>query len=417
MNDDNVIELRKPAETTEDALVCVLRRGAQELLTRAIEEEVKTFLEAYAGLLDEKGLRQVVRNGRLPKRSIQTGIGPIEVKVPRLRDRSGSGIKYTSNLVPRYLRRTKNIEELLPVLYLKGISTGDFEETLTSIVGDNAAGFSSTTITRLKQGWTSEYEVWRKQDLSKKRYVYFWVDGVYLQARMEEKQRILIIIGADEFGNKEVVSVTDGFRESEQSWSEVLLDLKSRGLEIGPKLAVGDGALGFWKALRKIYPDTKQQRCWVHKTANILNKLPKSLQAKAKQQIHDIWLNETKEDANKSFDFFIKTYQAKYSNATECLAKDRDELLVFYDFPAEHWKHIRTTNPIESTFATVKLRTAKTRGCLSRKTAFTMVFKLLESAQKRWRKLRGPNRVAEVIRGVDFVNGIAQPINDKRIAA
>jgi putative transposase len=417
MNSNNVIELRKPAETREDALVCVLRRGAQELLTRAIEEEVKTFLESYAGLLDEKGLRQIVRNGHLPERSIQTGIGPIAVKVPRLRDRSGSGIKYTSNLVPRYLRRTKNIEELLPVLYLKGISTGDFEEALTSIVGDNAAGFSSTTITRLKQGWTSEYEIWRKQDLSKKHYVYFWVDGVYLQTRMEEKQCILVIIGADEFGNKEVVAVSDGFRESEQSWIEVLLDLKSRGLEIGPNLAVGDGALGFWRALRKIYPDTKQQRCWVHKTANILNKLPKSLQAKAKQQIHDIWLNETKEDANKSFDFFIETYQAKYSNATECLAKDRDELLAFYDFPAEHWKHIRTTNPIESTFATVKLRTAKTRGCLSRKTAFTMVFKLLESAQKRWRKLRGPNRVAEVIRGVDFVNGIAQPFNDKRMAA
>ncbi len=417
MNSNNVIELRKPAETTDDALVCVLRRGAQELLTRAIEEEVKIFLESYAGLLDEKGFRQVVRNGHLPERSIQTGIGPIAVKVPRLRDRSGTGIKYTSSLVPRYLRRTKNIEELLPILYLKGISTGDFEEALTSIVGDNAAGFSSTTITRLKQGWTSEYEVWRKQDLSKKRYVYFWVDGVYLQARMEEKQCILVIIGADEFGNKEVVSVTDGFRESEQSWIEVLLDLKSRGLEIGPKLAVGDGALGFWKALRKIYPDTKQQRCWVHKTANILNKLPKSLQAKAKQQIHDIWLNETKEDAQKSFDFFIETYQAKYSNATECLAKDRDELLAFYDFPAEHWKHIRTTNPIESTFATVKLRTVKTRGCLSRKTAFTMVFKLLGSAQKRWKKLRGPNRVAEVIRGVDFVNGIAQPINDKRMAA
>jgi putative transposase len=417
MNSNNVVELRKPAETTEDALVCVLRRGAQELLARAIEEEIKILLESYTGLVDEKGLRQVVRNGHLPERSIQTGIGSIAVKIPRLRDRSGSGIKYTSNLVPRYLRRTKNIEELLPVLYLKGISTGDFEEALTSIVGINAAGFSSTTITRLKQSWTSEYEAWRKQDLSKKRYVYFWVDGVYLQARMEEKQCILVIIGADEFGNKEVVSVTDGFRESEQSWTEVLLDLKSRGLEIGPKLAVGDGALGFWKALHKVYSDTKQQRCWVHKTANILNKLPKSLQAKAKQQIHDIWMNETRAEAEKSFDFFIETHQAKYPNATECLAKDRDTLLVFYDFPAEHWKHIRTTNPIESTFATVKLRTAKTRGCLSRKTAFTMVFKLLGSAQKKWKKLRGPNRVAEIIKGVDFVNGIAQPINDKRMAA
>lgn len=417
MKNDNVIELRKPEKTTEDALVCVLRRGAQELLTRAIEEEVKIFLESYRGLVDEKGLRQVVRNGHLPIRSLQTGIGPISVKVPRLRDRSGSGIKYTSNLVPKYLRRTKNIEELLPVLYLKGLSTGDFEEALTSIVGIDAVGMSSTTISRLKQSWSHEYEAWRKQDLSKKRYIYFWVDGVYLQARMEEKQCILVIIGADEFGNKEVVSVTDGFRESEQSWTEVLLDLKSRGLAMGPQLSIGDGALGFWKALRKIYPETKQQRCWVHKMANVLNKLPKSLQAKAKQHLHDIWMNETKEDANKSFDSFIETYQAKYPNATKCLAKDRDTLMTFYDFPAEHWKHIRTTNPVESTFATVKLRTAKTRGCLSRKTAFTMVFKLLESAQKRWRKLTGPYRIAEVIGGVDFVNGIAQPINDKRIAA
>ncbi len=417
MNDSNVIELRKPPESAEDTLVCILRRGAQELLARAIEEEAKIFLESYAERLSEQGQRQVVRNGHLPERKIQTGIGPISVKVPRLRDRSGSGIKYTSNLVPRYLRRTKNIEELLPVLYLKGISTGDFEEALTAIVGTEATGFSSTTISRLKQIWQDEYEAWRKKDLSKKRYVYFWADGVYLQARMEEKQCILVIIGADEFGKKEVIAVSDGFRECEQSWTEVLLGLKERGLAMGPKLAVGDGALGFWKALHKVYGETRQQRCWVHKTANILSKLPKTKQAKAKQHIHDIWLNETKEEANKSFDFFVKTYELKYQKATECLEKDRDTLLAFYDFPAEHWRHIRTTNPIESTFATVKLRTAKTRGCLSRKTGFTMVFKLLESAQKRWRKLAGPNRVAEVIRGVDFINGIAQPINEKRMAA
>ena len=386
-------------------------------MARAIEEEAKIFLESYAERLSEQGQRQVVRNGHLPERKIQTGIGPISVKVPRLRDRSGSGIKYTSNLVPRYLRRTKNIEELLPVLYLKGISTGDFEEALTAIVGTEATGFSSTTISRLKQIWQDEYEAWRKKDLSKKRYVYFWADGVYLQARMEEKQCILVIIGADEFGKKEVIAVSDGFRECEQSWTEVLLGLKERGLAMGPKLAVGDGALGFWKALHKVYGETRQQRCWVHKTANILSKLPKTKQAKAKQHIHDIWLNETKEEANKSFDFFVKTYELKYQKATECLEKDRDTLLAFYDFPAEHWRHIRTTNPIESTFATVKLRTAKTRGCLSRKTGFTMVFKLLESAQKRWRKLADPNRVAEVIRGVDFINGIAQPINEKRMAA
>lgn len=398
MNDDNVVELRKPAETVEDALICVLRRGAQELLARAVEEEAKIFLESYAELVGEKGQRQVVRNGYLPERSIQTGIGSIPVKVPRVRDRSGSGIQYTSRLVPRYLRKTKNIEELLPVLYLKGISTGDFEGALTSLVGPEAVGFSSTTISRLKQGWQGEYEAWKKQDLSKKRYVYFWVDGVYLEARMEEKQCILVIIGADEFGNKEIVAVADGYRECEQSWTEVLLDLKKRGLARGPRLAVGDGALGFWKALHKVYGETRQQRCWVHKTANILSKLPKTKQAKAKQHLHDIWMNETKEGAEKAFDFFAETYELKFPKAAECLAKDRATLLAFYDFPAEHWRHIRTTNPIESTFATVKLRTAKTRGCLSRKTAFTMVFKLLESAQKRWKKLRGPNRVAEVIR-------------------
>ena len=417
MNDDNVVDLRKPAETTEDALICVLRRGAQDLLARAIEEEAKIFLESYAELIGEQGLRQVVRNGYLPERTIQTGIGSISVKVPRIRDRGDSGIRYSSGLIPPYLRRTKNLEELLPVLYLKGISTGDFEDALTSIVGPDAIGFSSTTISRLKQTWVSEYESWRQRDLSKKCYVYFWVDGIYLQARMEHKQCILVIVGADEFGNKEVVAVTDGFRESEQSWTEVLLDLKNRGLHVGPKLAVGDGALGFWKALHKIYPDTIQQRCWVHKTGNILNKLPKTLQAKAKQHLHDIWMNETKEEAQKSFDFFVETYQAKYPTAAECLVKDRDSLLRFYDFPAEHWRHIRTTNPIESTFATVRLRTDKTRGCLSRKTAFTMVFKLLESAQKSWRRLGGPNKVAEVIRGVDFVNGIAQSTQVERIAA
>jgi len=417
MTNNNVLELRKLPETAEDALICVLRRGAQELLTRAIEEEAKIFLESYERLIGENGLKQIVRNGYLPERSIQTGIGPISVKVPRVRDRSASGIRYTSGLIPPYLRRTKNLEELLPVLYLKGISTGDFEEALTSLVGREAIGFSSTTISRLKQTWAGEYEGWRKQDLSKKRYVYFWADGIYLQARMEDKQCILVIIGADEFGNKEVVAVTDGFRESEQSWTEILLDLKHRGLVIGPKLAIGDGSLGFWKALHKIYSETKQQRCWVHKTANILNKLPKTLQAKAKSHIHDIWMNETKTGAEKSFDFFVETYETVYPKAAECLAKDRDTLLAFYNFPAEHWRHIRTTNPIESTFATVRLRTEKTRGCLSRQTAFTMVFKLIESAQKRWQKLNKPHKVAEVIRGVDFVNGIAQTINAERIAA
>jgi putative transposase len=417
MDQNNVIPISNLQESNTDALTAVLRQGAQQLLTKALEAEIESLLSQYSHLQDQRSLSQVVRNGYLPERAIQTGIGPIQVKVPRIRDRGGQGIKFTSSLVPPYLRRSKNIEELLPVLYLKGISSGDFSDALTAIVGPVAVGMSSSTICRLKEDWSIEYDQWRKRDLSKKRYIYFWVDGVYLKARMEDKQCLLVIIGADEFGNKELLSVEDGFRESEQSWSEVLIDLKNRGLKIGPKLAVGDGALGFWNALHKVYGETKQQRCWMHKTGNILNKLPKTLHSRAKQHIHDIWMAETKEEAEKSFDFFAKAYQAKYPNAAECLTKDRDALLAFYDFPAEHWHHLRTTNPIESTFATVRLRTGKTRGCLSRKTGLTMVFKLMLSAQKRWTRLRGNNRVAEVIRGVNFKDGIAQLSEGIRSAA
>ena len=407
MTKDNVINLKRPIESASDVLSSLLRQGAQQLLTQAIEEEITLFLSRNNSSPQPTQAAQVVRNGYLPERNIQTGIGDICVKIPRVRDRSRSGIQFTSNLIPKYMRRTKNIEELLPVLYLKGISTGDFEEALTSLVGDKAKGMSATTICRLKQVWQDDYEVWRQRDLSKKRYIYIWVDGIYLQARLESKQCLFVIIGADEFGNKELLSVTDGFRESEESWTEALLDLKSRGLKDGANLAVGDGALGFWKALHKVFPKTKQQRCWVHKTANILNKLPDTLQEKAKNQLHDIWMNETKAGAIKSFDLFLETYAAKYPKATHCLKKDQEELLEFYNFPAEHWIHIRTTNPIESTFATVRLRTAKTRGSLSRKTAFTMVFKLLESASKNWRRLRGQHRVAEIIQGINFVDGIA----------
>ena len=303
------------------------------------------------------------------------------------------------------------------MLYLKGISTGDFGEALTCLVGEKAMGMSHSTICRLKQTWENDFEEWNKRSLIKNKYVYFWADGVYLQARMEEKQCLLVIIGADEFGKKELVAVQDGFRECEQSWTEVLLALKQRGLAVGAHLATGDGSLGFWQALRKVYPETKEQRCWVHKTANVLSKLPKTLQSKAKAHLHDIWLNETKEDAERSFDFFTNCYEAKYPKAVKCLQKDKDQLLEFYNFPAEHWSHIRTTNPIESTFATVRLRTEKTKGCLSRQTALTMTFKLLESAQKRWIKLKGAHRVAEVITGVNFVNGIAQNDIKQRVAA
>ena len=407
MEERKVIALENLGEQGPDALTDVLREGARKMLAQAIEAEVEGFLAAHGDARDEAGHRQVVRNGYLPERTIQSGIGDIAVKAHRVRDRSGSGIRFTSAILPPYLRRTKSIEELLPWLYLKGISTGDFSEALAALLGPGAPGLSATTISRLKAVWQGELEAWQRRDLARKRYVYFWVDGVYFQARLEQaKQCFLVIIGADEAGNKELVGFWDGFRESEQSWSELLLDLKSRGLTMGPKLATGDGALGFWKALRKDYGQARQQRCWVHKTANVLNKLPKGLQPQAKQRLHDIWMAPEKQEAEQAFHLFCDSYRAKYPKAAECLEKDHDVLLTFYDFPAEHWVHIRTSNSIESTFATVRLRTAKTRGCLSRETASTMVFKLALCAQRTWRKLNGSNWMAEVIEGVPFEDGI-----------
>ena len=390
MEQNTEISLQSPGFGTGDTLTPVLREGARRMLAQAIEAEVDAFVAGHGSLKNADGRRAVVRNGYLPERTIQSGIGDITVKAPRVRDRSGSGIRFTSAILPPYLRRTKSIEELLPWLYLKGISTGDFSEALAALLGPDAPGLSAATICRLKEVWKGELETWQRRDPSGKRYVYFWVDGVYFQARLEQaKQCFLAIVGADEAGNKELVGFWDGFRESEQSWCELLLDLKSRGLELGPKLAVGDGALGFWKALSKVYGETRQQRCWVHKTANVLDKLPKSLQPQAKQRLHEIWMAESRDEAGRAFNLFIDSYRAKYPKAAECLAKDRGALLAFYDFPAEHWLHIRTTNPIESTFATVRLRTAKTRGCLSRETASTMVFKLTLCAQRTWRRLTG----------------------------
>ena len=406
MDENKVIALEKPGADERDALTEVLRQGAWRMLAQTVESEVEAFVIAHEHIRDEEGRRLVIRNGYLPERTIQTGIGDIAVKAPRVRDRSGSGLRFTSTILPPYLRRTKSIEELIPWLYLKGISTGDFSEALAALLGPDAPGLSAATVSRLKEVWKGDLEAWQRRDLSGKRYVYFWVDGVYFQARLEQaKQCFLVIIGADEAGNKELVGLWDGFRESEQSWMELLLDLKSRGLEVGPKLAVGDGALGFWNALRKGYGQTRQQRCWVHKTANVLNKLPKSLQQQAKQRLQEIWMAEGRDESEKAFDLFIDSYQAKYPKAAQCLAKDRDTLLAFYDFPAEHWLHIRTTNPIESTFATVRLRTAKTRGCLSRETASTMVFKLTLCAQRRWRRLNGSIWLADVIEGVKFEDG------------
>lgn len=417
MGKDNLIALKKPEPFIDDPLTDLLRKGARTLLAEALEIEIELFLTQYKQLRDENGKMRMIRNGYLPEREIQTGIGPVKVRAPRIRDRkrdkTTDEIRFNSSLLPRYLRKTKSMEELLPWLYLKGVSTGDFQDALFALVGKNAPGLSAATVSRLKAIWQQDYEQWRQQDLSGKRYVYFWADGVYSNVRMDEKQCLLVIIGATAEGEKELVAIESGYREDEISWSDLLLDLKRRGLPEAPELAIGDGALGFWKALSKVYPKTRWQRCWVHKTANILNKLPKSLQSKAKEKLQQIWMAGSKKEAGKSFDAFIKTYEAKYPKAANCLEKDRDVLLNFYDFPAEHWRHIRTTNPIESTFSTVKLRTAKVRSCFSSITVVTMAFQLCRCAQKRWAKLHHAEILAKVIEGVKFVDGL----EEKQIAA
>lgn len=411
MNEDTVVSLHQPGSFSNDPLTDILRAGARRLLGQAVEAEVDAHIVAHSNLTDAKGRRRIVRHGYLPERDIQTGIGAVRVEAPRVRDRDpaapGGRIRFRSSILPPYLRRSKSVEELLPWLYLKGISTGDFTEALAALLGPDAPGLAASTITRLKAVWWDQFEAWQRRDLSARRYVYFWADGVYFSPRLDhDKQCVLVIIAADALGNKDIVGLMDGYRESAQSWRDLLLDLKRRGLETGPELAVGDGALGFWKALREVYGETRVQRCWVHKTANVLNQMPKSLQARAKGRLQDIWMAETKLEAEKAFDFFIEAYRVKYGKAVERLTKDRERLLSFYDFPAEHWKHIRTTNPIESTFATVRLRTVKTKGCLSRKTALAMTFKLILCAKRKWRKLDGSSHLAEVIEGVPFKDGI-----------
>jgi putative transposase len=409
MHESNVETMCLSVPSSQDALTEVLRRGAQRLLADAVEAEVADWLEARAHLKDGQGRQQVVRNGRLPARSIITALGPLEVAQPRVRDRRpvDEAEPFTSKILPPYLRRTKSIEQLIPWLYLRGISTGDMQEALVGLLGPGCPGLSATTVTRLKGVWEGEYKEWNQRSLDGKKYVYVWADGIYFNVRLEDDRTcILVLIGATADGQKELIAVVDGYRESEQSWLSLLLDLKQRGLVVEPKLAIGDGSLGFWKALAKVYPTTREQRCWVHKTANVLDKLPKRLQRQAKEKLHQIWMAETRDEAGRAFDLFIETYRAKYPKATECLTKDRDVLLAFYDFPAEHWGHLRTTNPIESTFATVRLRHRRTKGNGSRTACLTMVFKLIQSAAKRWRALNGSQLVEEVIAGTIFVNGV-----------
>jgi len=400
-----------PLPGSQDALTDILRLGAQQLLAQAIEAEVADWIERRQPCVDDQGHRQVVRNGYLPQRTITTGVGAVAVQQPRVHDRrpEGEREKFSSAILPPYLRKTKSIEELIPWLYLKGVSTGDFSEALAAILGPDAKGLSATTVTRLKGVWQQEYDGWNKRSLAGKHYVYIWADGVYFNVRLDgSRQCILVLLGATADGKKELIAIQAGQRASELSWKELLLGVQARGLTIDPALAIGDGALGFWKALRQVYETTKEQRCWVHKTANVLDKLPKSVQPKAKEMLHEIYLAPSRAEADKALDLFVRTYEAKYPKATECLAKDRTELLTFYDFPAEHWMHLRTTNPIESVFATVRLRTEKTKGCGTGDACLTMVFKLMESASHRWRALNKSALLADVIAGAVFVDGEKQ---------
>ena len=409
MTDTNVFRLSHPGSFA-DSLTEVLRNGACALLAQAVEAEVAALLSCHADKLTADGRQRLVRHGHLPEREIMTGIGPVAVRCPRLRDRVGEGserIRFSSAILPPYARRSKSLDVLIPILYLKGVSTGDFEEALIALLGKDAPGLSASTIGRLKEAWSEEHARWSKRDLSAKRYVYFWVDGIHVQARLEDAaQCLLVVIGATPEGKKELVGLIDGVRESAQSWRDLLLGLKRRGLAMGPELAVADGALGFWQAVEEVWPQTRGQRCWVHKTANVLNKLPKNQQSKAKRTLQEIWMAETKKDALLAFDAFAETWGVKYDKAVECLIKDRDALLAFYDFPAEHWKHLRTTNVIESSFATIRHRTVRSKGCLSNKTALAMIFKLAEAAEKSWRRLDGHNQLPKVILGVKFADGV-----------
>jgi putative transposase len=422
MNEDSTVVRFPQPDAIDDPLTTVLRSGARRLLAHAIEAEAEAFL---AGMTEQRladGRARFVRHGHGPARAVQTGIGPVGVQRVKIRDRApaegGERVRFTSQILPRWARRTKSLEALLPVLYLRGISTGDFQEALAALLGKEAPNLSPPVIARLKGDWQAEYERWQKRGLSARRYVYIWADGVYLQARMEpQAECMLVVIGATPEGRKELLGFQVGTRESAQSWRELLVGLKARGLAIAPELGVGDGALGFWKALEEVFPSTRRQRCWVHKAANILNKLPKSLQANARQDLREIWLAPDRVTAERAIATFEAKYAPKYDRAVACLVKDREALLAFYDFPAEHWDHLRSSNPIESVFATVRHRTVRTKGALSQETAKLMVFKLVMAAARTWRRLKGENQLPKVVEGVTFKDGVEVIAADAKDAA
>ena len=411
-HESTVIELQNRPLSVLDQIV---REGAQRMLQQAIEAEVAAYIETHKDLHDERGRRLVVRNGHQPVREIQTGAGALLVQKPRVNDRR-EGERFTSAILPPHMRRSPSIEALIPLLYLKGVSTGDFEEALSAILGEGAKGLSATTITRLKAEWIEEYTAWNRRSLKNKHYVYLWADGVYFNVRLtNDRPCMLVIMGATAEGKKELVGLIDGERESTISWKDLLLDLKRRGLKRPPKVAVGDGALGFWSALEEVYPSTLHQRCWIHKMVNVLDKLPKKIHARAKELLHQMYHSDTKTDALEAYDQFMKLYRDKYPKACQCLEKDKDVLFTFYDFPAAHWTHLRTTNPIESTFATVRHRTRQTKGCGSREATIMFVYKLAREAEKSWRALNGSKLLVKVLTGVRFIDG--EEVEEQRKAA
>jgi transposase-like protein len=420
-NDTDIIALRQP-ESVDDPLTEIARDGARRMLAAALRAEADTFVAQHAEEALPDGRQRVVRHGHAPERSIQTGIGALDVRRPKVRDRAADvadekKIRFTSAILPKWARRSKSLDALLPVLYLRGLSMGDFQEALAAILGKDAPNLSPSVISRLTGEWQQEYDHWQRRDLSARRYVYMWADGVYLQARMEpQAECMLVILGATPEGKKELVGFQVGVRESAQSWRELLVDIKARGLKVPPEIAVGDGAMGFWKALDEVFPGTRHQRCWVHKIANVLNKFPKSMQPTVKVDLREIWHADTRAAAEAAMNTFAEKYGAKYEKAVTCLTKDREALLAFYDFPADHWDHLRTGNPIESVFATVRHRTVRTKGALSQKTAKLMVFKLVQAAGKTWRRLKGANQLPLVVEGVTFTDGVAANDTENRAA-
>ena len=413
MGNDTIVSFSNPA--FRDELSDLVREGARRIIAQAVEAELNDFLLAHVDARDAMGRRAVVRNGYQPQRRVLTGVGPVTVRLPKTRDRDGEGRCFRSQLLPPYLKKTRRLEAVIPWLYLKGVSTNDFDEALQALFGESVKGLSPATIARLKRGWEAEYAEWRTRDWQGHEFVYLWADGIYTNVRAEERRCILVVVGCDVHGRKHFLAIEDGFRESTESWKALLLSLKDRGLKAA-RLAIGDGALGFWAALSAVYPETLDQRCWVHKTVNVLDKLPKSQQGPAKSALHQIWQADSRAAAQRALDRFVATYEDKYPKAVDCLVKDRVELLAFYDFPAAHWQHIRTANPIESTFATIRLRTRKTRNCVSAKSGLSLMHQLAMSAQKRWRRLRGFRQLADVVAGVTLIDGIDERKSSRKAA-